>query len=92
MAKRASMAQRMKEDKAAKTVEPVVQESGKEQATANYVAPSRKNKKGIMLHFSPEAKEQIRRMAFEENTPIQSLGMEAFNLLFASRGLPQIAE
>lgn len=91
MAKRASMAERMKQDKA-KVLEPATQGAGKEQTTASYVPPSRKDKKGIMLHFSPEAKEQIRRMAFEEHTPIQALGMEAFNLLFASRDLPQIAE
>ena len=36
--------------------------------------------------------EQVRRLAFEENTKMQTLLMEGLDLVFKNRGLPSIAE
>lgn len=42
--------------------------------------------------MTPGAIRQLRIMAAEEETTSQALIAEAFNLLFAKRGKPQIAE
>ena len=96
MAKPASMAEKMR---AAKNKTAPIPESEANKKTASdetttkgYVAPSRKNKKSMVLHFEPEAMKQVKRIAYEEEKTIQALGVEAINLLFASYDLPQIAE
>lgn len=54
--------------------------------------PSRVGRAQISTWQVPEAVRQLRIMAAEEETTSQALIAEAFNLLFAKRGKPQIAK
>ena len=56
------------------------------------IKPSRVVRTQISTWQTPEAARQLRIMAAEEETTSQALIAEAFNLLFAKRGKPQIAE
>ncbi len=48
--------------------------------------PAREGKKGILGHFSPELSRALNIMAIEENTTVQALMGEAFDLLMRARG------
>jgi hypothetical protein len=45
----------------------------------------------IGAHLSPDVGKQLRMMAAEEDTDVKALLIEAINLLFKTRGKPQIA-
>ena len=45
----------------------------------------------VGAHLSPDVGKQLRMIAAEENTDVKSLLIEAINLLFKTRGRPQIA-
>jgi hypothetical protein len=48
--------------------------------------PSREGKKGILGHFSPELSRALNILAIEEDTSVQALMGEAFDLLMRARG------
>lgn len=48
--------------------------------------PAREGKKGVVGYFSPELSRSLNVMAAEEDTSVQALMGEAFDLLFRSRG------
>jgi hypothetical protein len=45
----------------------------------------------VGAHLSPDVGKQLRMIAAEEDTDVKSLLIEAINLLFKTRGKPQIA-
>jgi hypothetical protein len=45
----------------------------------------------VGAHLSPDVGKQLRMIAAEEDTDVKSLLIEAINLLFKTRGRPQIA-
>jgi hypothetical protein len=55
-------------------------------AEATKRRPAREGKKGILGHFSPELSRALNIMAIEENTTVQALMGEAFDLLMRTRG------
>ncbi len=54
-------------------------------------AKGRKGRKGVVIYLSPEAKEQLARLAHEQRKSVQAIGIDAFNLLFESNRLKPIA-
>jgi len=42
----------------------------------------RKGRKGVVIYLTPEAKDQLARLAFDQRMTVQDLGVEAINLLF----------
>lgn len=54
--------------------------------------PSRAKTTLIGGHFPPEVRQQLRRIAADEDKTIQQLLGEALNHLFVSYGKPEIAE
>ncbi len=57
---------------------------------AAFDRPSRRNTKLIGGHFSPELARQLRMLAAEEDTTIQSLLEEAIQLLLAKKARGQL--
>jgi hypothetical protein len=51
----------------------------------------RKGRKGVVIYLSPEAKEQLARLAHEQRKSVQAIGIDAINLLFESNRLKPIA-
>jgi len=45
----------------------------------------------VGAHLSPDVGKQLRQIALDEDTDVKSLLIEAINLLFKTRGKPQIA-
>lgn len=45
----------------------------------------------IGTHLSPDVGKQLRQIALDEDTDVKALLIEAINLLFKTRGKPQIA-
>ena len=61
-------------------------------AEANpHYRPGRASKTNVTGYFSPEVKKQLRLLAAEQGTTIQSLLAEALNGLFAAHGKPEVA-
>jgi hypothetical protein len=58
--------------------------------------PRRRKRKAetqlIGAHLSPDVGRQLRMIAAEEDTDVKMLLIEAINMLFKSRGKPQIAD
>jgi hypothetical protein len=54
--------------------------------------PTREGKKVISGYFEPVVKRQFAQIALNEDLSHQQVLTEALNLLFQSRGLPQIAK
>lgn len=57
----------------------------------NEIQASRVGRVMIGGHFLPEVQRQLRIIAATEDTTLQALYAEAINMLFARRGLPEIA-
>ena len=55
-------------------------------------APSRVGKRLIGGHFDRAVSRQLRELAAREESTVQAMLAQALNMLFASRGLPEIAE
>lgn len=55
------------------------------------VRTGREGKSNITGYFPPEVKKQLRLLAAEQDTTIQSLLAEALNDLFAKNGKPELA-
>lgn len=58
----------------------------------NGAAPSRAGKRLVGGHFDRVVSRQLRELAAREETTVQALLAQAMNMLFAARGLPEIAE
>ena len=56
------------------------------------VPPTREGKKVISGYFAPAVKRQFAQIALDDDLSHQQVLAEALNLLFQSRGLPQIAK
>lgn len=67
------------------------QEEKKEITTSKHYRPSRDGTKAITAHADPAVSKQLRQLALDEDTSVQSLVHEALNLLFEKYGLVQIA-
>ena len=46
---------------------------------------SRQGKKGILIHVEPELRRELRRIAVNEDTTLQALGVEALRRLIEER-------
>jgi hypothetical protein len=55
------------------------------------VQASRLATKPITLHFPKEVRDQLKILAVQRDSTIHKLGAEAFNMLFAKYGKPEIA-
>jgi len=62
------------------------------EATTPIVLSARAGKRLIGGHFDKAVGRQLRELAAREDATVQALLAEAINMLFAARGLPQIAE
>ena len=52
---------------------------------------SRRNTKGITVHFPEEVRRQLKALAGEQGRYLDDMGAEAFNLLFANYRKPESA-
>jgi hypothetical protein len=69
-----------------------VQEPAQEEALATQHRVKRAAKTQLVgAHLSPDVGKQLRMIAAEEDTDVKALLIEAINMLFKSRGKPQIA-
>ena len=55
------------------------------------VGKGRKGRKGVVIYLTPEAKEQLARLAHDQRKSVQSIGTDAINLLFEAHRLKPIA-
>jgi Antitoxin-like ribbon-helix-helix len=55
-----------------------------------YPQPGRAGTKPITGHFPKQVRDELKKMAIERDTTLQSLMAEAFNDLFAKYGKPEI--
>ena len=53
---------------------------------------SRRGKRVVTFHVSPEVKELFRTLAYQHRRPIRSFHIEALNLVLEKYGQPPIAE
>jgi hypothetical protein len=67
-------------------IEPVQEKKGKRDE------PPKKKKIQLPTYPPAAVHEQLRRLAFEERTSINALTLEAWDLLFKSRGLKSIKD
>ncbi len=58
---------------------------------ASTKAPSREGKAAVTMYVDPATAKQLKRLAVDEDTSIQTLMVEALNDLFAKRGKNRIA-
>ena len=68
--------------KAKATLADAVQRTMAEPKTASKIAPSRRNKKAVVLYLEPETAKRLKVLAAENETTIHALGLEALDLLF----------
>ena len=60
--------------------------------TKTPLPPTREGKKVISGYFDPAVKRQFAQIALNDDLSHQQVLADALNLLFQSRGLPQIAK
>ena len=73
---------------------PAAAESSSAPAAAKssgYVAPSRHGRAQVVCYVDRATKRQLDTLAFEQERTLQSLCLEAFDLLFQAHGRPRIA-
>ena len=75
------------------TPDPVLvnRQPGKTRTGSTMQAPSRRGKKTLIGYFDPSVSKQLKQLALEEDSSVQSLLGEALDLLFQARGKPMIA-
>src|SRR4051812_669050 len=56
-----------------------------------YQQPGRQGTRPITAHFPKNVRDQLKILAIQQDTTLNSLIAEAFNDLFAKYGLPEIA-
>ena len=71
---------------------PPAVETPEEARPKTPVPPTREGKKVISGYFDPAVKRQFAQIALNDDLSHQQVLAEALNLLFQSRGLPQIAK
>ncbi|MXY79515.1 MAG: hypothetical protein F4Y94_07490 [Chloroflexi bacterium] len=59
--------------------------------TSSPVPPSRAGTVSMTLHVPLEVRNQLKRLALDRRTTLHALCGEAFNMLFAREGQPEIA-
>ncbi len=57
----------------------------KSSAPATSVRPSRVGKKGLLIHIDPALSKRLKHLAVDEDKTLQQLGVEAVEMLVASR-------
>lgn len=62
-----------------------------EKADQPYKQPSRADTKPITGHFPKQVRDELKKLAIEQDTTLQNIMGEAFNDLFAKYGKPEIA-
>ena len=62
-----------------------------EERPRSYVAPSRTGRAQVVCFVDRRTKRQLDTMAFEQERSLQSLTLEALDLLFQAHKLPRIA-
>lgn len=55
------------------------------------VPPSRSGMVSLTIHVPPMVRNQLKRLALDQDTTLHAICGEAFNMLFASHGQPEIA-
>ncbi len=82
-----------RKDKTTASAEPPVRSDDVDKAVkkSKSARPSRAGTKAISGHFDPAVSRQLKQIALNEDSSVQELLGEALNLLFESRGVPQIA-
>lgn len=83
---------RLQEEVAATAPPPRPAEPPAEVRAKTPVPPTREGKRVISGYFDPAVKRQFAQLALNEDISHQQALAEALNLLFQSRGLPQIAK
>jgi hypothetical protein len=84
---------KLKEEVASAPPPPVSAVDPPEQGRAKTpLPPTREGKKVISGYFDPAVKRQFAQIALNDDLSHQQVLAEALNLLFQSRGLPQIAK
>ena len=53
-------------------------------------APSRRGRRAVTFYTTPESHRQLRMVSIELDRPVQALGIDALNALFAQHGRAQI--
>lgn len=94
MAKRPSLADSLHKAASGKSPSPEIlatQEPTESATRKQSVPPSRKGKKAVTGHFDPAVSRQLKQLALDRDTTIQSLLSEALNVLFEKYGKNPIA-
>ena len=61
-------------------------------SSTSAVPPSRVGTVSLTVHVPPVVREQLKRLALDHGTTLHAIcGEEAFNMLFASYGQPEVA-
>ena len=60
-------------------------------SAAATVPPSRVGTVSLTVHVPPMVRDQLKRLALDRGTTLHALCGEAFNMLFAREGQPEIA-
>ena len=55
------------------------------------VQPSKRGTKPITVHFPKEVRSQLKMLAVQQDTTMQQMVGEAFNMLFVKYGVPEVA-
>jgi hypothetical protein len=93
MANRFQSGLRKLKEEVASAPPPVAAVDSPEQGRAKTpLPPTREGKKVISGYFDPVVKRQFAQIALNDDLSHQQVLAEALNLLFQSRGLPQIAK
>ena len=98
MAKRPSLADSLHQVANEKGEESVSQKSSEQSKLSQEVSPgkqsvppSRQGKKAVTGHFDPAVSRQLKQLALDRDTTVQSLLAEALNVLFEKYGKNPIA-
>ena len=59
--------------------------------SSSTVPPSRSGMVSLTIHVPPMVRNQLKRLALDQDTTLHAICGEAFNMLFASHGQPEIA-
>lgn len=59
--------------------------------SSSTVPPSRTGTVSLTIHVPPMVRNQLKRLALDRDTTLHAICGEAFNMLFASHGQPEIA-
>lgn len=60
-------------------------------SSSSTVPPSRSGMVSLTIHVPPMVRNQLKRLALDRDTTLHAICGEAFNMLFASHGQPEIA-